>query len=726
MILTESTSETSDVLTPAKVQSRHRDRLAVVYVRQSSPQQVLEHRESTALQYNLRTRATEWGWPRERVIIIDEDQGQSGGTAAGRIGFQRLLAEVGLDHVGLILGIEMSRLARSCKDWHQLLELCAVFGTLLADQDGLYNPCDYNDRLLLGLKGTLSEAELHMIQQRMSQGRLNKAKRGELFNHPPLGYVRSATGEFAKDPDEQVQAVIHLIFDQFEALGSINALLHYLVNHDIKIPIRPHCGSSRGQLQWRRPNRQTLRNVLHHPIYAGAYTWGRRPIDPRRKIPGRPGTGRTVVPLEQNMVLLKDHCPAYITWAQYQAHQQQITDNQVRVQTRGPIREGAALLVGLLVCGQCGCRMTVQYPRVQSRSERAMNQPRYVCSRRAVEYGSVLCQSLSGQGVDALITQQVLKVLEPAALELSIAAAEDIEHKRTIIEQQWQHRLERSQYDVDRACRQYQAVEPENRLVARELERQWEQCLLEQHQLQEKYDCFCQEHPAILSDNERKLIRALSSDIPALWNASQTTPADHKAIIRHLIERVVITAPSHTQHTDLSIHWVGGFTSHHHLVRPVAKYDQLDNYDQLMARVFELRNQKYTSSQIAEHLNREGFRPPKRRDSFNAPMVRQLMAKKFRSGKRTQLMTSYHLTENEWWFSDLVRHLQIPKSTLYNWIRRGYVHARKLPGIQGPWIIWAAPDELERLRCLHKHSQNWHKKAQAAELKQPKKRSDTQ
>ena len=302
MITTEPTpevrsavpSEVSTSQMPAKIQHHQQDRLAVVYVRQSSPQQVLEHRESTALQYNLRCRATQWGWPGERVLVIDEDQGQSGCTAAGRMGFQRLLAEVSLDHVGLILGIEMSRLARSNKDWHQLLELCAIFNTVLADQDGVYDPREYNDRLLLGLKGTLSEAEGHMIQQRMSQGRLNKAKRGELFNHAPIGYVRLLTGKLAMDPDEQVQAVVHLIFDQFEELGSINSVLRYLVQHEINMPIRPHSGVHLGQLQWCRPNRQTLRNLLHHPIYAGAYTWGRRPTDPRRKLPGRPGTSRTV------------------------------------------------------------------------------------------------------------------------------------------------------------------------------------------------------------------------------------------------------------------------------------------------------------------------------------------------------------------------------------------------------------------------------------------------
>src|SRR5438045_2811657 len=249
----------------SKIQPCHPDRLAVVYVRQSTIQQVTENRESTDRQYALVNRVIELGWSPDRILVIDEDQGKSGATADDRLGFQRLLAEVSLDHVGLILGLEMSRLARSCKDWHQLLELCALFRTILADQDGLYDPTDHNDRLLLGLKGTMSEAEPHVLRSRMYQGLLNQARRGEVFNHPPAGYVKLPTGAFALDPDEQVQGVIRLLFDQFERQGSVNGLLHYLVEHNSRMPIRPHHGPNRGQLEWRRPDRVTLQYLLHHP-----------------------------------------------------------------------------------------------------------------------------------------------------------------------------------------------------------------------------------------------------------------------------------------------------------------------------------------------------------------------------------------------------------------------------------------------------------------------------
>ena len=265
----------------SKIKPLHWERLAIVYVRQSTPQQVLEHRESTARQYALADRAVALGWGSEQVEVIDEDQGHSGQSAEGRMGFQRLLAAVSLDRVGLILGLEMSRLARCCKDWHQLLELCALFGTLLADQDGLYDPTDHNDRLLLGLTGIMSEAELHVLQMRMHEGRLHKARRGELLTHPPIGYVKLTTGEFALDPDEQVQSVVRLIFDEFDRQGSLHGLLRYLVRHQIRIPVRPHHGPQRGALEWRRPNRETLQNLMHNPTYAGIYRWGQRTVDRR-------------------------------------------------------------------------------------------------------------------------------------------------------------------------------------------------------------------------------------------------------------------------------------------------------------------------------------------------------------------------------------------------------------------------------------------------------------
>src|SRR5262245_1417150 len=294
----------------AKIQAQHLERLAVVYVRQSHPSQVLRHPESTALQYALRRYAVELGWPEDRIWIVDDDQGTTARTAVHRFGFHEILIEVDLDHVGIVIGIELSRLARSCRDWYHLMEKCALFDTLLADPDGIYDPSDYNDRLPLGLKATMSEAELHIMRSRLYQGRLHKARRGEVFYLPPLGYVRVASGGFDLDPDQQVQDIVRLLFDKLDELGTITAVLRYLVRHQIRLPFRLHQGPDRGQLAWRRPCRPTLSNLYHNPTYAGAYAYGRRSVDPRRQVPGRPGTGRRVVPPAEWAILIKDHLPA--------------------------------------------------------------------------------------------------------------------------------------------------------------------------------------------------------------------------------------------------------------------------------------------------------------------------------------------------------------------------------------------------------------------------------
>lgn len=692
----------------SKVQPHHLERLAVIYVRQSTAQQVQDHRESTALQYALKEKAVAWGWGADRVLVIDRDLGQSGANAEARAGFQQLLAEVSLDHVGLVLGIEMSRLARSCRDWHQLLELCALFGVLLGDADGLYDPRGYNDRLLLGLKGTLSEAELHVLRQRMNEGRLNKARRAELFNHPPTGYLRDPGGRMTIDPDQQVQSVLRLIFEKFAELSTLNALLRYLVRNQIRLPIRVVGGAEQGQLQWRAPNRQTLRNILRHPIYAGAYTWGRREIDPRRKIPGRPATGRRVIEPEQCQVFLKDRCPAYITWEQYQQNRSRLEQNQNRSKSRGAPREGRALLAGLLVCGRCGRRMTVQY----GSSERL----RYCCTRGMSDYAQPLCQSLCGSVLDQLIEQRMLEVLKPAALELSLAAAGQMQQEQDRLERHWQQRLERCRHDAGRAHRQYQLAEPENRLVIRELEKRWEQALLEQRKAQEDYDRFRGQQTQPPDEEQKRAVLSLARDIPALWHSSQATAADRKTIVRHLIDQVVVNAPTDREVVDLSVHWAGGYASAHQLIRPVARYTQMRDYPQLANRIVELHARKQTSARIAETLNAEGWRPPKRRTTFNAGMVRQILHRRGASPARS---SSYLLQENEWWIGDLARELQMPETTLHRWMSRGWINARKLES-EDRWLLWADAAERTRLLRLRECPRSWHCQPRVPELTRPK------
>lgn len=688
-----------------KITEGHLQRLAIVYVRQSTQRQVLEHQESTARQYALADRAVALGWPRAAVQVIDEDQGHSGSSAEGRSGFQRLLAEVSSDRVGLILGLEMSRLARSCKDWHALLELCAIYRTLLADADGLYDPAQYNDRLLLGLKGTMSEAELHILKSRLQQGMWNKAARGEVLNHPPLGYVRTIAGDFVIDPDEQVQAVVRLVFAQFAQRGSVNGLLRWLVRHEVKMPIRPHFGANRGEIEWRRPNRVTLLNMLHHPIYAGAYRWGHREVDPRKKVSGRPTTGRRFRAHDECRVLIRDRFPAYIRWEEFEDNQRKLAENSALGKLLASPRHGPSVLAGLVVCGRCGRHMLVGYANTASTAKTL----RYSCQRDAIDYGTNACQSLSGTVLESFVVERLLQAVSPASLELSLAAAENIERERKQLDDHWQQRRMRSRYDVEQARRQYAAVDPEHRLVARELERRWDEVLRADEQLQADYARFQQDCPTQLSPREREQILALSEDLPALWHAPTTTPEDRQAVARLLLEQVVVTVEGNTDRVDVELRWAGGFVSRHTLCRPVQTYEQLSNYEELVARIDRLRAQRKTLSEIAATLTAEGFHPPKRSPRFTPAILSRFLRERcVRSGSLPRSVTDeHHLRANEWWLVDLAATLSMPIATLYRWQRVGWIASRKVKVAAGRWAIHADADEMLRLRHLRDAPRGW-------------------
>jgi DNA invertase Pin-like site-specific DNA recombinase len=697
----------------SKVKNHHLDRKAFVYIRQSTPQQLINNRESTARQYALDRRAVQLGWPSQSVVFVDEDQGLSGQTAEGRSGFAYLLSEVALNHAGIILGLETSRLARSNKDWHQLLDLCAIFQTLLADQDGVYDPTQYNDRLLLGLKGTMSEAELHLLRNRMYEGLLNKARRGEVYSHAPIGYVKVDGGGLALDPDEQVQAVVRLIFEQFPQQGTVCALLRYLVRNAIQIPVRPHQRGQRGQLQWRRPNRVTLQSMLHHPIYAGFYRYGHRAVDSRKRVAGRRQSGRTLRKPEDCLVLLPDRLPAYISVEQFRANQERLRQNRATADTLGAPRQGPALLSGLLVCGRCGYRMVVNY-------NNASNGLRYNCTRALVCYGEPECQSLSGKQLDAFVAGQALAALRPAALELHLAAAEDLERQRQALHQNWQQRLERARYEADRARRQYAAVEPENRLVARELERRWEEALREQTQLQGEYEQFCGQRPARLSEAQREQVRQLAQDIPRLWSADSTTAVDRQRLIRLLIERIEVEVRGLSEQVRLAITWSGGAVSEHELIRTVQRYEQLSDYPRLVARVEALRAEGRSMEGVAEALNAEGFRPPRRVERFTGGMIAGMMARLYGKGGESHGGRIFQeLEAGEWLLGDLARHLGMPQATLHHWRKAGWVRARKLPEPGGLWAIRASGEERQRLGRLRRYQQAKPNHEIPEELKNP-------
>lgn len=701
-------------LASPKLQDCHWERRAIVYVRQSSPKQVRDNRESKARQYALVDRAVALGWSRDQIEVVDDDQGVSGRYLDGRLGFQRLMAEVGLDHVGLILGLEMSRLARSCKDWHQLLELCALFRTLLADQDGLYDPTEFNDRLLLGLKGAFSEAELHILKCRMYEGRLNKADRGELLLHPPIGYVFNADRtSFEFDPDEQAQAVVRLIFAEFRRQRTIYSLLRYLAQHGIQLPVRLRSGAQRGQLQWQRPNRNTLASLLHHPIYAGAYRYGHRHEDPRRKAPGRPKSGIVRIPLEQCRVLIKDRFPAYISWEQFTENQTRLTQNQSRAQAQGAPRSGPSLLGGLVYCGRCGQRLMVQY------SGRA-NRLRYQCARAAQNLGEPLCQGIVGRDLDQLVTERLLEILQPASLELCLTATADLEQERQRLDQQWQQRRERAAHQVDRAARQFHAVEPENRLVARTLERNWEAALREQEQVGREYEDHLRMQPLTLNAAQRELIRQLAQDIPALWISPTTTPQDRQQIVRMLVQRIDLNIAGDTEQTELTMTWAGGFTSHHRLNRTVISYSQRSDLDQLIARVVQLRQTGLTLKQVAQQLNHARIASLRGRPFTNTMLSRLLVQRGLYLPYGRKRPESVVLNPHEWWLPDLADRLQMPRTTLNHWHDLGWIQGRKLAGRRGRLILWADDAELERLQRLRQTRRGWPDHPYPNELTTPK------
>jgi DNA invertase Pin-like site-specific DNA recombinase len=673
--------------TGGKVRVQHLTRLAVVYVRQSTPRQVQENTESTARQYDLARRAADLGWPPDRVLVIDDDLGQSGTSAAARTGFQRLLAELGLNHVGLVLGLEMSRLARSNKDWHQLLELCAVFHTLLADQDGVYDPTDHNDRLLLGLSGIMSEAELHVMRNRLDQGKRNKARRGELFFQLPPGYVRAPDGGAALDPDEQVQSAIRLVFEAFAERGSARAVADYLRARGLRLPLRANNGPRPGPLTWRPPTRRAVNNLLLNPTYAGAYTYGRAPVDPRRPRlrNGRPA--RVALPPDQWPVVLRDRLPAYITWDEYLRNRERLRQNAARWDTPGAVRDGPALLTGLVRCARCGYRMFVSYP--------GSGAGWYGCRAAEPATAAGRCHRVPTSVLDPLVAGQVLRALEPAALELSLSTFAAVERDRDRVHTDWGHRLERARYQADRAGRQFARVEPENRLVARELERQWEAALADLRRLEEEYARFCRGEPHVVSAADRAAIRRLAADVPRLWAAATTTPADRKAVIRQLVEAVRVAVAGPTERVGVSIHWVGGCVTEHEVRRPVRRYTQLEGYDRMRQLLAAGKAAGRTAPELAAELNAAGFRTPKGHSEYTAIGVRALL---FRLGlTQAKPNTWAACGSDEYPRAALARRLGMSRNGVQGWIDRGWVHARATPA---GWVVWADAGEFARLERL--------------------------
>ncbi len=494
-----------------KVKLNHTRRAAFVYIRQSSPQQVENNRESTARQYALVERACELGWPREQVLVVDEDLGLSGSGSVERSGFARMTAEVALGHVGIVLGLEVSRLARNNADWYHLLDLCGMTDTLIGDSDGIYHPAVFNDRLILGLKGTMSEAELHILRARLDGGIRNKAARGELRRSLPVGFVwGEEEGEVYFDSNEDVVSAIRTVFAKFTELGSVRKVWLWFRSENLNFPLRAHMKS---EIRWVAPTYTALHHVLTNPVYAGAYAYGKcrheRYVDEQGRLRKR----TRHLPQDEWAVLLPDHHQGFIDWATYQANQSRIDAN---VHPRphhadGAVREGAALLQGLAICGKCGRHLHTHYSGRNA-------SPGYHCSGKDIVQGrGVYCLTLGGIQIDQAVTDAFLKAVTPASVEITEQAIRRLETDHDAALEQWRLAVERAHYEADRAERQYRAVEPENRMVARGLESQWEKRLRELAAAEAELERRQQLRPRTLSQEEKNRMRALGSDLRNVW-----------------------------------------------------------------------------------------------------------------------------------------------------------------------------------------------------------------
>jgi excisionase family DNA binding protein len=666
---------------PTKITTAHQAKLVYVYVRQSSLAQLVQHGESTEVQYQLTERAVQLGWPRERIKVIDEDLGKSGASAAGRSGFQQLMTEIGLGRVGLVLSFDASRLARNNSDWYQLLELCSIFGTLLADGESVYDPRLYADRMLLGLSGMMSEAELHHLKHRLQAGAWNKAERGELRQPLPVGLVRLSDGSVILHPDEEVQARLHLVFAKFEQLGTAKAVVRYLQREKLRLPARPLTGPAPHPVVWNPASNSAVLALLKNPAYAGTYVYGRTTHDPIRQKPGRPHTGLVRRPIDKWPIVRHNVYPAYISWDQYLANRARLQANQSRCQEDRPgvPRQGQALLQGIVRCGRCAARMRLHYSG--SRGEF----PVYVCNDAHSEYNAPRCQEVRGLGLDAEVEQLILAALTPDRLRLALAALEELEQEYATLRRQWDLRLERARYEAERARRQYDAVEPENRLVARTLESQWEEKLRAVEQVEQAYQAWQQQQRLELTAVARQDILNLGQDLPRLWHAETTTAADRKQLVRLVIKEVIVDQHRRRGQVWVQINWQTGAVTEHWYKRRVISYDQHPDREALEQRLRQLHAQQKMDKEMAATLNEEGFETTTRQP-FDVQTVWLLRQRWHLSAAKPNGPHPERWEDGTFSVEGAAAVLGVHPSTIYKWLRRGQLKGEQL-GKGLPWKI---------------------------------------
>jgi DNA invertase Pin-like site-specific DNA recombinase len=540
---------------PSKIKPSHTQRAAFVYVRQSTPGQVEHNRESTARQYALADKACQLGWSKQQVVIVDEDLGLSGSSTDKRSGFARLTSEVALAHVGIVLGLEVSRLARNNADWYRLLELCGITDTLIGDNDGLYHPALFNDRLLLGLKGTMSEAELHILRARLDGGIRNKAARGELRRGLPVGLVwGEQDGEVLFHPDEAVTGAIRTVFERFDEFGSARRVWLWFRSEGLSFPLQTTPAGMPGPIRWVIPPYTALHHILTNPVYAGAYTYGKTKYE--RYVDEHGAVRKRIrhLPMDQWSVLIQDHHPGFIDWATFQANQARL-DSNTRPQPHqsgGAVREGSALLQGIATCGHCGRRLHIHYRGRNST-------PGYHCAGKDLVNGrGVYCLNIGGLAIEQAVANAFLEAVTPAAVEATRLTVEQLQTNHDAALSQWRLEVEGTRYEAERAERRYRTVEPENRLVARGLESEWENRLRDLAVAEAELRRREQQRPKTLDAEQLKHIQMLGSDIRQVWTSASTTDHDRKELLRTLLEEVVLNLKRAEGHAHLTLRWRGG------------------------------------------------------------------------------------------------------------------------------------------------------------------------
>jgi DNA invertase Pin-like site-specific DNA recombinase len=660
-----------------KITSAHLSRMAYLYVRQSTLRQVFENTESTQRQYALRERAVALGWPLDRIVVIDSDLGQSGASAAEREGFQRLVTEVSLGRVGIVLGLEVSRLARNNTDWHRLLEICALADTLILDEDGLYDPAHFNDRLLLGLKGTMSEAELHVLKARLRGGILSRARRGELKQMVPVGFVHDAQDRVILDPDAQVQAAVRLFFDTFRRTGSCLAVVKEFHERELLFPRRLRSGAHKGELVWAELLHCRARQIIHNPRYAGAFVFGRTK---HRRLPSGKYSSRQV-PSEE-WILLRDVHPSYITWEEYESNLQRVKGNALAWSAerhRGPAREGSALLQGLVLCGSCGERMSVRYHLHHNQEV-----PTYWCGRRPLQRGATsLCQTVHGGALDTAIADILIEAMTPLAIEVALSVQQELASRQEEADRLRRQHVERAKYEAELAQRRFLKVDPDNRLVADVLEADWNAKLRALAAAQEAYEKAAAADVSVVSDAERAELIGLATDFPRLWRDPRTQMKDKKRMLRLLIEDVTLTKGD-TLHVDMR--FVGGATRSLDLPLPKSCVE-LRTTDAAVVEEIDRLIDTYTDKEIAELLNERGVRTVVT-TPWTAARICRLRHIYGLTDRHTRLRALGLLTPPE-----VAARYDVMVSTVHVWRRRGLLRAHPVND-RGDFLYEIPPEDL--------------------------------